>query len=161
MRHWLMKTEPGTYSIDDLRADGATCWEGVRNYQARNTMRDDMQVGDRVLFYHSNAKPPGAVGVAEVVREAYPDSYAVDPESRYHDPKSTPEANRWVMVDLGFVEKWAGIVSLAQLKADPALDGMLVTRRGMRLSVQPVEPDHFEHVVALGHALGEVVRAEE
>jgi predicted RNA-binding protein with PUA-like domain len=153
-RHWLMKSEPGTYSIDDLARDGQTCWEGVRNYQARNFMRDEMRVGDLAIFYHSNAKPPGAVGVARIARAGYPDHYAVDPESRYHDRRCSPEKNPWVMVDVAFVERFAAAVSLADLKADPALDGMLVTRRGQRLSVQPVQPDHFERVLALGRAKG-------
>lgn len=153
-RFWLMKSEPTTYGIDDLRRDGQTCWEGVRNYQARNFMRDDMKVGDRVLFYHSNAKPAGAVGLAQVVREGYADHYAVDPESSYFDKRFGPEKNPWVMVDLAFEEKWADTVSLAELKADPALEGMLVIRRGQRLSIQPVEPEHFDRVVAMGRAKG-------
>ena len=153
-RCWLMKTEPSTYGIDDLARDGQTCWEGVRNYQARNFMRDDMRAGDRVIFYHSNAKPAGAVGVARIVREGYADHYAVDPTAEYFDKRTTPEKNPWVMVDVAFEEKWSGTVSLAELKADPALEGMLVTRRGQRLSVQPVEPEHFERVVAMGRAKG-------
>jgi len=155
-RYWLMKSEPNTYSIDDLRADGETCWEGVRNYQARNLMRDDMAVGDMAIFYHSNAKPPGAVGVARISRAGYPDHYALDVESNYFDKRTTPEKNPWVMVDVVFVERWADSVALAELKADPALEGMLVIRRGQRLSVQPVEPHHFEHVLALGRAKGPV-----
>ena len=153
-RYWLLKSEPNTYSIDDLRDDGETCWEGVRNYQARNLMRDEMQVGDLAIFYHSNAKPAGAVGIAGVVRAGYPDHCAVDPASRYFEKRFPPEKNPWVMVDVAFVERWAGTVSLADLKADPALEGMLVIRRGQRLSVQPVEPEHFERVLALGRAKG-------
>jgi predicted RNA-binding protein with PUA-like domain len=151
-RCWLMKSEPNTYSIDDLARDGETCWEGVRNYQARNLMRDEVRVGDRVIFYHSNAAPPGAVGLARVVRAGYPDHHAVDPESKVFDRRASPERNPWVMVDLAFVERWERTVSLAELKADPALEGMLVIRRGQRLSVQPVEPAHFERVVALGRS---------
>jgi predicted RNA-binding protein with PUA-like domain len=153
-RHWLMKTEPGTYSIDDLQRDGQTCWEGVRNYQARNLMRDELREGDLVIFYHSNAAPAGAVGLARVCREGYPDPFALDPGSSYHDVRATPEKNPWVMVDVAFVERWADTVALAELKADPALEGMLVVRRGTRLSVQPVQPEHFERVVALGRAKG-------
>ncbi len=146
-RYWLMKSEPGTYSIDDLEADGETSWDGVRNYQARNFMRDDMREGDRVLFYHSNASPPGVVGVAEVCRESYPDHTARDPDSGYHDPKASPEDPRWFMVDIRFVRKLPRIVPLAELKADPALDDMVVTGRS-RLSVQPVEKAHFDHVLS-------------
>jgi predicted RNA-binding protein with PUA-like domain len=153
-RHWLMKTEPSTYSIDDLARDGQTCWEGVRNYQARNFMRDDMKVGDGVILYHSNAKPPGAVGLGRIAREGYADHHALDDDSNYRDRRATPEKNPWVMVDVAFVERWAEPVSLAELKAEPALEGMLVIQRGQRLSVQPVEPAHYERVVALGRAKG-------
>lgn len=147
-RYWLVKSEPGSYSLDDLERDGSTCWEGVRNYQARNHMRD-MRAGDLVLFYHSNADPPGAAGIALVEREAYPDHFSWDQDSRYFDPKSSPDEPRWWMVDLGFVERFARFVPLAELKADPALAGMLVTGKS-RLSVQPVEAVDFETVVALG-----------
>lgn len=147
-QYWLMKSEPGTYSIDDLEADGETSWDGVRNYQARNFMRDDMKKGDRVLFYHSNDSPPGVAGVAEVSREAYPDHTAQDPKSDYHDEKATPDDPRWFMVDIRFVRKLPRVVPLPELKADPKLDDMVVTGRS-RLSVQPVEKRHFEHVVRL------------
>lgn len=150
-RYWLMKSEPDVYSIDRLEADGSTCWEGVRNYQARNFMQE-MKVGDRVLFYHSNANPPGIAGVAEVVREAYPDHVAFDPASTYHDPASTPEKPRWFMVDVGFVEKFARLLPLPELRDDPALDGMELLRKGSRLSVQPVSAEHFEHVLALARS---------
>lgn len=129
-------------------------WEGVRNYQARNFMRDDMRVGDQVLFYHSNTKPPGVAGLARVVSKPYPDPTAFDPKSTYFDPKSSRETPRWILVDVGFVECFPHFVSLDQLKQDPALEGMMVTRRGMRLSVQPVEATHFRHVLALGRAQG-------
>ena len=150
MAYWLVKSEPDVYSIDDLARDGRTSWEGVRNYQARNSMRDDMKLGDKVLFYHSNAEPSGVAGVAEVVREAYPDHFAWDPKSKYHDEASSPDNPRWVMVDVGFVEKFPAVIPLAALKADPALAGMEVTRKGSRLSVHPVSKAHFERVVALG-----------
>ena len=150
MKHWLVKSEPDVYSIEDLARDGQTCWEGIRNYQARNFMRDDMAVGDRVLFYHSRATPPGVAGVAEVVRAAYPDHHALDPEHDYFDPKATEADPRWVMVDLGHVETFPHLVSLAELKEDPALDGILVAKRGQRLSVMPVEAGHFAHVVRMG-----------
>ncbi len=145
-----MKSEPDVFSIDDLARDGTTSWEGVRNYQARNFMRDDMKKGDLVLFYHSNATPPGVAGIARVAREAYPDPSAWDPRSDYHDPKSTPENPTWLMVDVEFVERFADVVSLDELKAAPELEGMLVIRRGQRLSVQPVEAEHFRWVRAAG-----------
>ena len=147
-RFWLMKSEPGSYSLDDLERDGSTCWEGVRNYQARNLMRD-MEVGDLVLFYHSNADPPGAAGIARVDREAYPDHFSWDPDSRYFDPKSSPDEPRWWMVDLRFVDRFDRFVPLAELKAESSLAGMLVTGRS-RLSVQPVDATDFETVVRLG-----------
>jgi predicted RNA-binding protein with PUA-like domain len=148
MRYWLMKTEPGMYSIDDLERDGTTHWNSIRNYQARNFMRDDMRVGDRVLFYHSQAQPPGVAGIAEVVRTAYPDHTAQDPSDPYHDPAATSAEPRWYMVDVKFVEKFAEVLPLAVLKADPRLTGMLVVGKS-RLSIQPVEKDHFEAVVNL------------
>ncbi len=154
MQYWLMKSEPSAYSIDDLARDGVTGWEGVRNYQARNLMRDGMKLGDRALVYHSNAKPPAVAGVMRVVREAYPDDTALDPVSPYHDPRSRDGCTVWVRVDMAFEARLPAFVSLDQLKADPALEGMLVTRRGMRLSVQPVEPAHFAHVLQLGGLLG-------
>ncbi len=153
-RYWLMKSEPGTYSIDDLERDGETMWDGVRNYQARNFMRDDMREGDGVLFYHSNASPPGVVGVAEVSREGYPDPTAQDPDSNYYDEKATEEDPRWYMVDIRFVRKLPRQVPLAELKADPALDDMVVTGRS-RLSVQPVEEEHFEHVLEMAESESE------
>jgi predicted RNA-binding protein with PUA-like domain len=152
MRYWLMKSEPDVFSIDDLRRDGRTAWEGVRNYQARNSMRDDMKLGDKVLFYHSNAEPSGVVGVAELVREAYPDPHALDPKSDYYDPKATAATNVWVTVEIGFVERFQAVLPLAALKAEPALEGMEVIRKGSRLSVQPVSAAHFEKVVAMGWA---------
>lgn len=147
---WLMKSEPDVFSIDDLEREGSTPWDGVRNYQARNYMRDMMAVGDLVLFYHSNTAPPGIVGVARVIREAYPDPTAFDETSEVFDPKSSPTAPRWFLVDVGFVERWPRTVTLDELKADPALAEMLVVQRGQRLSIQPVEPVHFRHVLALG-----------
>lgn len=150
MPYWLMKSEPDVYSIDDLARDGQTFWEGVRNYQARNYMRDDMQVGDLVLFYHSNAEPTGVAGVARVCRAAYPDPTAWDPKNPYHDPKCPVGEPRWLRVDVEFVQKLPAVVTLEALKAEPALDGMLVVKRGMRLSVQPVEAPHFERVLVMG-----------
>ncbi len=148
-RYWLMKSEPDVYSIDDLERDGKTHWDGVRNYKARNFMRDDMKVGDLVLFYHSNAKPPGVAGVARVCREGYPDFTAFDTSSKYYDAKSKEDAPTWIMVDVEYVETFPEIVGLDQLKEEDALEEMMVIRRGMRLSVQPVEKPHFDHVLKM------------
>ena len=140
MKYWLMKSEPDAFSIDDLR----TCpkktdhWDGIRNYQARNFMLDDMSVGDQVFFYHSNCDEPGVVGIMEVVRAAYPDHTALDPDSRYHDPKSTPDENRWMMVDVKYKKKFKQPVSLKQLKTDSRLSDMRLVQKGNRLSVMPV-----------------------
>jgi predicted RNA-binding protein with PUA-like domain len=122
----------------------------VRNYQARNSMRDDMRTGDGVLFYHSNASPSGVAGVARVARKAYPDGTALDPDSEYYDPKSTAQSPRWFMVDVGFVKKFAAVVPLAVLKDTPGLEDMVVTQKGSRLSVQPVAPQEWRIVTALG-----------
>lgn len=148
-RCWLFKSEPDVYGIDALAEDGTTYWDGVRNYQARNLLRDEMQVGDKVLYYHSRIKPMGVVGIAEITRAGYPDPTQFEADSHYFDAKATPEAPRWYVVDVTFVEKFPRVVTLAEMKADPALEGMMVTRRGARLSVQPVSPEHFAHVVAL------------
>ncbi len=145
---WLMKSEPDVYSIDDLERDGTEPWEGVRNYQARNFMRE-MSLGDLVLFYHSNAKPPGVAGVCRISREAYPDETQFDKTSKYHDPKSKKEDPRWSLVEVEFVEKFDEEVSLQALKDDRALEGMLVTQKGSRLSVQPVEKKHFKRVLKM------------
>lgn len=147
-RCWLMKSEPNTYSIDDLEHDGRTHWDGVRNYQARNLMRE-MEIGDRVLFYHSNANPPGVAGLASVVKEAYPDHTARDPDSDYHDPRATDDDPRWYMVDIEYVAHLPEFVPLADLKAADELGDMVVTRRS-RLSVQPVKPDEYDVVCAMG-----------
>ena len=143
-----MKSEPDVYSIDHLERDGTESWEGVRNYQARNYLRD-MAVGDLAIFYHSSAKPPGAAGVCKISREAYPDSTQSNKKSQYYDPKSKKEDPRWSMVDVSFVEKFKEPVSLQALKDDPELDGMLVTQKGSRLSVQPVDKAHFKRVLKM------------
>ena len=148
-RYWLMKSEPHVYSIDDLARDGSTYWDGVRNYQARNFMRDNMKLGDLVLYYHSNTKPPGVVGIAKVSKEGYDDPTQFDENSKYYDSKSTPEKPRWQLVDLAFAAKFEEVVSLETLKADDDLDGMLVIKKGQRLSVQPVESHHFDRVCEL------------
>ena len=145
-----MKSEPEVYSITDLQRDGATCWDGVRNYQARNFMRDDMRVGDGVLFYHSNAQPMGIYGVAKVVREAYPDHTAFDPADPHYDPKSDPAAPTWMMVDVGYVGTFKTPITLTTLKNTPGLEKMLVIQRGSRLSVQPVSRQEWDVVMGLG-----------
>ncbi len=150
MKYWLMKSEPSVYSIDDLEHDGKTAWEGVRNYQARNFMRDEMKTGDLVLFYHSNASPSGVAGLGKIAREAYPDNAAFDKTSDYYDERSNRETPIWFMVDLAFVAKFAGLVSLEQIKQDRVLEGIMVARRGSRLSIQPLTKAHFEHIAALG-----------
>lgn len=149
-RHWLMKVEPSAYTIADLERDGRTGWEGVRNYKARNYLRDEIQVGDGVLFYASNAEPSGVTGIAEVLRAGYPDPLQFKKGHEYVDPKATAEAPIWYSVDIGFVERFPDVVPLADLKANPALRGMLVIKRGMRLSVQPVTPEEFEEVRRMG-----------
>ena len=150
-RYWLFKSEPSSYSYDDLESedDQTAEWDGVRNYQARNFMRDDMAIGDQVLFYHSNAKPPGVVGIACIVREGYPDTTAWDSNSRYYDPKSDPGNPTWMMVDIKADRRLPRFISLNELKANPALVDMMVTKRGQRLSVQPVKPEEWAEVVAM------------
>jgi predicted RNA-binding protein with PUA-like domain len=145
-----MKVEPDAYTIEQLERDGKTSWEGVRNYQARNFMRDQMQVGDKVLFYASNARPSGVTGLAEVVRAGYPDPTAWTKGHHYFDPASTPEKPIWYMVDIGFVKRFPATVSLETLKQTPGLENMMVTRKGSRLSVQPVTAEEYRIVVELG-----------
>ena len=144
MRYWLMKSEPDVYSIADLARDQTTGWEGVRNYQARNLMRDQMQVGDLVLFYHSNAEPPGVAGLASVHRTGLVDPAQFDPQSKYFDPKSSPEQPRWIMVELAYVETFPRLLSLPEMRTCPELTGLMVLQRGARLSVQPVSEEHFQ-----------------
>jgi len=146
-----MKSEGLVYSIHDLEADGTTWWEGVRNYEARNLMRDQMKVGDEVLFYHSNAKPPGVAGLARVTREGYPDHFAFDKKSPYFDAKSDPDNPRWIMVDVEFVESFASVVSLDEIKATEKLEGMVLLNR-LRLSVQPVAKEEFQIIRKMGRA---------
>ena len=151
MNYWLMKSEPDCYSIDDLKKDKVTMWDGTRNYQVRNMMRDDMRVGDLVLFYHSNAgSENGVVGVMKVVKKAYPDPTQFDPKSDHPDPKSDPENPRWLCVDVRFVEKLPHLVSLSEIKLDPAFTGMPLVKKGNRLSVFPVNKKHFDKIIALG-----------
>ncbi|PIR21630.1 MAG: EVE domain-containing protein [Deltaproteobacteria bacterium CG11_big_fil_rev_8_21_14_0_20_47_16] len=150
MRYWLMKSEPGCYSIDDLKRDKKTAWTGVRNYQARNFMRDDMKVGDMVLFYHSNSDPAGVAGVAKVCATAHEDETAWDHNDDHYDPKSTPANPIWVNVDIAFVEKLPQFVSLPEMKAEPELRGMMVLQKGSRLSIQPVTAPQFKWVLRMG-----------
>ena len=149
-----MKCEPAAYSIDDLARDGRTSWEGVRNYQARNFMRDEMQEGDGVLFYASNADPSGVSGLAEIARAAYPDQFAWTRGHKYFDERSTKDRPLWYMVDLSFVAAFPAIVSLETLKSTPGLEHMVVTRKGSRLSVQPVTRAEYDIVVRLGRKAG-------
>jgi predicted RNA-binding protein with PUA-like domain len=151
-RYWLMKTEPGTWSIDDFAKAKAqtTCWEGVRNYQARNFMRDDFREGDGVLIYHSNANPAGIAGVGIVAKAAYPDHYSWDKRSKYFDPKSSKETPRWFMVDIQATHRLRNFLSLAELKEHQELSKMLVCKRGQRLSIQPVDKEHFSLTKKLG-----------
>ncbi|MDA1265914.1 MAG: EVE domain-containing protein [Planctomycetota bacterium] len=157
-RYWLLKSEPDVFSIDHLlKAKGKrTCWDGVRNYTARNFMRDDMQVGDGVLYYHSNAKPPGIAGVAKVVKEGYPDPTQFDPKDSHFDPKSKPEDPRWMMVDIQGVAASPSFVPLDDLKANAKLEAMAVVQRGQRLSVQPVTPAEWREVLRMSGLKGKV-----
>ncbi len=150
MNHWLMKTEPSCFSIDDLERseEQVTSWEGVRNYQARNFIRE-MRVADEVLFYHSNADPPAIAGVAKVVREAYPDHTAFDPSDNHYDPGSNADNPRWYMVDIRLKRKFKKQLSLRELREQPGLLGMELLRRGSRLSVQPVRRDEWKIILKL------------
>lgn len=151
MQYWLMKTEPECFSIDDLKRDKKSMWDGVRNYQVRNMMRDDMKKGDQVLIYHSNAaKETGVAGIGEIVKEAYPDPTQFDPKSEHPDLKSDPKNPRWLCVDVKFKEKLVALVSLQEIKLDPKFAGMPLVRKGNRLSVMPVQKKHFDRIVQLG-----------
>jgi len=147
-----MKTEPTVFSFEDLRKRlrSTDHWEGVRNYQARNYMKDEMRKGDKVLFYHSNCEEPGVAGIAVISREAYPDFFSWDRTSRYYDPKSTPEKPRWFMVDVTWEKAFRQIVTLKDLKSEPKLKGMKVLQKGQRLSIMPVTKEEFDIVSAMG-----------
>ncbi len=151
MQYWLVKSEPDEFSIDDLAAAPKRTdhWDGVRNYQARNFMRDQMKRGDQVFFYHSNCQTPGIVGIAEVVREGYPDHTAFDPDDKHYDPKSDPENPRWFMVDVRFKRKLERTITLRELKARDDLGDFALVRRGNRLSVMPVAPEHWRVILSL------------
>lgn len=149
-RYWLMKCEPAAYTIDDLERDRVTSWEGVRNYQARNMMRDQMQVGDGVLFYASNADPSGVTGLATIAKAGYPDSTAWKKGHKYYDETSSKNTPTWYMVDIEFAERFPEVVPLDTLKSTPGLEKMVVTQKGNRLSVQPVTKSEFDIVTRLG-----------
>jgi len=151
MKYWLMKSEPDVFGIDDLakRPRKTEHWDGIRNYQVRNMLRDDMQKGDEALFYHSNCKEPGVVGIMRIVSAAYPDHTAFDPESKYYDPKSDPDNPRWFMVDVKFESKFKRTIGLQEMKNYPALAEMLVLRRGSRLSITPVSKKHWDYILKL------------
>lgn len=152
---WLMKTEPDVFSFDDLvnMKNSTDHWDGIRNYQARNFMRDQFKLGQKVFIYHSNTKVPGIVGVAEVVREAYPDHTALEPDCKYFDPKSAEKGeSRWVMVDVKATHRFKNLVSLSEMKEMEELADMPLLQRGQRLSIQPVSDDQWKHILKLGVA---------
>ena len=146
MRYWLMKSEPSEYSIDDLARDGAVAWFGVRNYQVRNFMRDQMRVGDGVLFYHSTCAEPGIAGLAEVSKLAYPDASQFDAGGKYFDPKSTQDNPRWFNVEVGFKRK-TRLLSIGELRGYPELATMRILAKGNRLSITPVDPDEWRFIL--------------
>ncbi len=146
MNYWLLKSEGNCYSIDDLKKDKKIAWQGVRNYQARNFMRDDMKVGDLALFYHSQSDPTGVYGIAKVVSKPYPDTSAFDKKDEHYDPKSKKENPTWILVDIAFVSKFKHPISLNEIKIDPALEGMVVRQPGSRLSIMPVSEKHFKYI---------------
>ncbi len=150
MNYWLLKSEPSTFSIDDLRRaeDGRDHWDGVRNYQARNFIRD-MAVGDLAFFYHSNCPQPGIVGIVEICRAAYPDFTAFDPQSPYYDPKSSPEQPRWYMMDVRYRQTFPRLIGLAELKQHEALQALPLVRRGNRLSIMPVGEAEWHYIMSL------------
>ncbi len=151
-RYWLFKSEPTAYSYSDLQGekDGIAEWDGVRNYQARNLIRDEMKAGDGVLFYHSSANPMAVIGTAQIVKDAYPDSTAWDPNDKHYDPKSTPGNTVWMMVDIQAGQEFPNAVTLQEIKANPKLQNMMVARPGMRLSVQPVTAEEWAEVLLMG-----------
>lgn len=149
MNYWLMKSEPETYSIDDLKNDKTSDWEGVRNYQARNFMRDQMKIGDLALFYHSNAKPSGVAGICKVSRTDIADYTAWDPKSKYFDPKTDPDNPRWIMVEVEFVKKFEEVIPLAELRTHKELKDLLILQKGSRLSITPMTKKEFDYITSL------------
>ena len=148
-QYWLMKSEPDAFSIDDLARKGREAWDGVRNYQARNFMRDGMRPGDKVFFYHSSCAVPGIVGIAEVATDAYPDPSQFDPKSKYFDAGSSRDNPRWMLVEVKFVKKLKNTITLDELKQHAELADMPLLRKGNRLSVMPVSAEHWRHILAL------------
>ena len=149
MAYWLMKSEPDAYSIDDLERDGRDMWDGIRNYQARNMMRDDMKIGDLVFFYHSNCPEPGIVGIMKVASEPYPDPTQFDKKSKYFDSKSNKDDPRWCLVDVAYKRKLKRTITLAEIKETKGLDGLILTRKGNRLSIMPIEKKHWDKLLSL------------
>jgi predicted RNA-binding protein with PUA-like domain len=150
MKYWLMKSEPNVFSIDDLKKKKKTHWDGVRNFQAKNFMKNEMKKGDEVLFYHSNADPSSAVGVGQVIKEGYADHTQFDPDDPHYFPSADPKNPIWFMVDIKFVAKFKKAVSLEEIKNNPKLKKMRLVQRGNRLSVMPVEKNEFEEIVKMG-----------
>jgi predicted RNA-binding protein with PUA-like domain len=153
MKYWLLKSEPDVFSLEDLKncPNQTEPWDGIRNYQARNLMRDEMKVGDQAFFYHSRQAEPAIVGTVRVVREAYPDHTSWDPSSKYFDEKSSPENPRWLMVDVQFESEFSRPVTLKELRSVPELREMFLLRKGMRLSVQPVTEEEFQLILAIAN----------
>lgn len=149
MAHWLMKSEPDAYSIDDLASDGTEPWDGIRNYQARNMMRDDMKMGDKAFFYHSSCKVPAIVGIMKIASSPYPDPTQFDRRSKYYDSKSTEDDPRWILVDVAFDRKLKRPITLEEIKKHPGLADFLLTRRGNRLSIFPVDKKHWDLILAM------------
>ncbi|MFH0736032.1 MAG: EVE domain-containing protein [bacterium] len=150
-KFWLIKSESDVFSIDDLEKaeNKTTCWDGVRNYQARNYMRDEMKIGDKVLYYHSNSEPNAVAGVCEIVKEGYPDFTAYDAENKHYDPKSTMVSPTWYMVDVKFIKKFKTSVTLTEIKENPKLQDMKLVQRGNRLSVMPVLKEEFDEIIKM------------
>ncbi len=151
MKYWLFKSEPSCFGIDDLAKspDQTTCWDGVRNYQARNMMRDDMRVGDQGFFYHSNCKEIGIAGLVEIVKAAYPDHTQFDPEDGHYDPTSSADTPRWLMVDVKFLQKYDRVLTLNELRENPYLSSLMILRKGSRLSITPVTAAEFQVILDL------------
>lgn len=151
-KYWLFKSEPESFSLQDFKKskNKTTHWDGVRNYQARNFIRDEMKAGDKIIFYHSSTDVPAAVGICEIVKEGYPDFTAFDPNDKHFDPKSKEDTPAWYMVDIKFVEEFKSPVTLEQIKENPKLQKMRLVQRGNRLSVMPVEEDEFKEIARLG-----------
>jgi len=149
MQYWLMKSEPDTYSIDDLQSFEVDHWDGIRNYQVRNFFRDQMQVGDQAFFYHSNCKEPGIVGTMEIVSKAYPDHTAFDPSEKYFDSKSDPENPRWLMIDVRYIRHLDRMIMLAELRQQKQIADMKLLQRGNRLSVLPLSKMEWQYILEM------------